>query len=219
MSQDVEHKVQELEARYRLLADNLVDAIWIMDVEDEKYDFITPSIAKLSGETAEEAKQYTLQERMTPESYEKAKQVIEANISDFKQGLDRKRTMEVEMLHKDGHTYWLEITARFFRDPDGRIKIAGVSKDISKRKQDELQREHLIKELGKALAAKEELLEEVKLLRGLLPICSGCKRIRDSEGKWWPLDAYVERRGRAKLSHSICPDCSEVLYNIKLKTQ
>lgn len=218
MPNDVEKKVQELEDRYRLIADNLIDAIWILDVEEEKYDFITPSISSLSGETPEEVKQTTLRDRMTPESYTRVKQEIDSGLANFSQGVDRKRTMEVEMLHKDGHTYWLEISAKFFRDQAGKIKIAGVSKDINKRKQAEFQRERLIKQLSQALTEKEELLEEIRLLRGLLPICSACKRIRDSEGKWWPLDAYVEKRGQAKLTHSICPDCAEVLYKIKLKS-
>jgi len=219
MSNNVEQKVQELEDRYRLIADNLIDAIWILDVEMEKYDFITPSIIALSGETPEEAKKMTMRESMPADSYEKVKQVIQAGLANYEKGMDRKRNLEVEMYHKDGHTYWQEITARFFRTEEGKIKIAGVSKNITKRKQAEFQRERLIKELNKILAEKEALLEEVKLLRGLLPICSGCKRIRDSEGKWWPLDAYIQKRGQAKLTHSICPDCSEVLYQVKLKNE
>lgn len=218
MPKDVEQKVQELETRYRLIADNLIDAIWVLDVEKEKYDFITPSIIALSGETPEEAKKCTIKERMPAESYEKVKQVIADGMANYKQGVDHKRNLEVEMLHKDGHTYWLEITAKFFRNQAGTLKIAGVSKNITKRKQAEFQRERLIKQLSKALAEKDELLEEIRLLRGLLPICSACKRIRDSDGKWWPLDAYVEKRGQAQLTHCICPDCSEVLYKVKLKT-
>jgi PAS domain S-box-containing protein len=218
MPNNVEQKVQELETRYRLIADNLIDAIWVLDVEREQYDFVTPSIIALSGETPEEAKQSTIKDRMPPDSYEKVSQVIADGLANFKQGADHKRNLEVEMYHKDGHTYWLEITAKFFRDQEGKLKIAGVSKNITKRKQAEFQRERLIKQLSKALAEKEELLEEIKLLRGLLPICSACKRIRDSQGRWWPLDAYVEKRGQAQLTHRICPDCSEVLYQVTLKS-
>ena len=65
---------------------------------------------------------------------------------------------------------------------------------------------------GEALAEKDRLLKEVKVLRGLLQICSGCKRIRDEQGRWWPLDAYVRDRTEAKLTHTICPDCDEVYY-------
>jgi len=215
MSKDVEQKVQELEARYKLIADNLIDAIWVLDLEREQYDFITASIEKLSGFSADESKRQTLNQRMSASSYEKVKELIAEEIVLFEKGLDRKRSLELEMFHKEGHTYWLEITAKLFRDESGRLKIAGVSKDISKRKSAEAQREDLIKELGKALAEKEELLKEVTLLRGLLPICAGCKRIRDGNGKWWPLDAYVDKHSDSRLSHTICPDCSEVLYQIK----
>jgi hypothetical protein len=47
---------------------------------------------------------------------------------------------------------------------------------------------------------------------GLLPICSGCKRIRDESGKWWPLDAYVKARTEAEFTHTICSDCKDVFY-------
>lgn len=217
MTKNVEQKVQQLEERYRLIADNLIDAIWVLDVETEKYDFITPSISKLSGETPEEARQQTMKERMPPHSYDKVKQLIVESTAYFEKGVDRKRTLEVEMLDKEGEIYWLEITAKIFRSREGKLKIAGVSKNISKRKQVEFQREDLIKELQKTLKEKEDLLAEIKLLRGLLPICSACKRIRDKEGKWWPLDVYVEKRGQAQLTHSICPDCTEVLYGDDLK--
>lgn len=217
MPKNVEKKVQELEERYRLIADNLVDAIWVLDVERGQYDFVTPSITQLSGDTPNEAKQQTIKERMPPESYEKVKKLIKVGIANFQKGLDRKRTLELEVLNKEGKPYWLEITAKIFRGQDGRLKIAGVSKNIDKRKQAEFQRRDLIRELNSALAEKEEILKELKFLRGLLPICSACKRIRDSKGKWWPLDVYVEKRGQAEFTHSICPDCSDVLYSDELK--
>jgi PAS domain S-box-containing protein len=213
----IEKKVQELEERYRLIADNLIDAIWVLDLEKEMYDFVTPSITQLSGYEPEEAKQQTMKERMLPDSYRKVQELIVRGIDNFEKGMDLKGTIEVEMLNKQDQSYWLEITAKIFRSQEGKLKIAGVSKNIDKRKRVEFQREDLIKELGKILAEKEELLEEVKLLRGLLPICSACKRIRDSQGKWWPLDVYVEKRGQAQLTHSICPDCTEVLYGDELK--
>lgn len=217
MPKEIEKKVQQLEERYRLIADNLIDAIWVLDVEEESYDFITPSIAQLSGYDPQEFKHLKLKERLLPDSYEKVKKLISTGIDHFEKGIDRRATLEVEMLNKQDQPYWLEITAKIFRSQDGRLKIAGVSKNIDKRKQAEFQREDVIKELGKTLAEKEELLAEVKLLRGLLPICSACKRIRDKEGRWWPLDVYVEKRGQAQLTHSICPDCTEVLYRDDLK--
>ncbi len=49
--------------------------------------------------------------------------------------------------------------------------------------------------------------EEVKVLRGLLPICSWCKKIRDDRGYWNQLEVYIDRNSEAKFSHGICPKC------------
>ena len=65
------------------------------------------------------------------------------------------------------------------------------------------------------LKAKKELeitLEEVKILRGIIPICVTCKKIRDSKGYWNQVEAYVEKHSEAQFSHSICEDCADKLY-------
>ncbi len=94
----------------------------------------------------------------------------------------------------------------------GNVKIVGLTRDITKRKEAEIEKNKLIQELESALEQKETLLKENKILKGLLPICSGCKRIRDKSDKWWPLDAYVEKATEAKLTHTICLDCKEAFY-------
>jgi AmiR/NasT family two-component response regulator len=53
----------------------------------------------------------------------------------------------------------------------------------------------------------QRALEEVKTLRGILPICAHCKRIRDESGAWHQVEAYITRRSEAKFSHGMCPDC------------
>ncbi len=67
------------------------------------------------------------------------------------------------------------------------------------------ERERLIIDLENALA-------EVKTLRGFLPICANCKKIRDDEGYWQRIEKYIEDRSDAQFSHSICPECSKQLY-------
>lgn len=52
-------------------------------------------------------------------------------------------------------------------------------------------------------------LAEVKKLSGLLPICAWCKKIRDKEGKWHPIETYVSEHSDADFSHGICPDCAD----------
>jgi len=57
-----------------------------------------------------------------------------------------------------------------------------------------------------------EALAQVKRLRGLFPICSGCKRIRDDEGYWNQIEVYISEHSEAEFSHGICPECIERLY-------
>lgn len=66
------------------------------------------------------------------------------------------------------------------------------------------QRSRLIRDLRKALA-------NVRTLRGLIPICAHCRRVRDDEGFWQQVEAYVHERSEAKFSHGICPECREAV--------
>ena len=52
-----------------------------------------------------------------------------------------------------------------------------------------------------------EAVANVKVLNGLLPICSGCKRIRSDEGYWHQIEAYIRERTDADFTHGMCPDC------------
>jgi hypothetical protein len=67
-------------------------------------------------------------------------------------------------------------------------------------KRDDEKHLRLIGELQDAMA-------EIKVLRGILTICSRCKQIRDEEGHWLPVEVYVGDRSSADFSHVICPDC------------
>jgi ligand-binding sensor domain-containing protein len=58
----------------------------------------------------------------------------------------------------------------------------------------------------------DEVVAEMKVLHGLLPICASCKKIRDDGGYWNQIESYVASHSQAEFSHSICPDCMAVLY-------
>jgi NO-binding membrane sensor protein with MHYT domain len=60
----------------------------------------------------------------------------------------------------------------------------------------------------------QEAFAEVKTLRGLLPICANCKRIRSDSGAWEQVESYVRARTHAEFSHAICPDCMTRLYGM-----
>jgi hypothetical protein len=55
-------------------------------------------------------------------------------------------------------------------------------------------------------------LEEIKTLRGMLPICSSCKKIRDDEGYWQHIEEYIMQHSEADFTHGICEDCVKKLY-------
>jgi hypothetical protein len=73
------------------------------------------------------------------------------------------------------------------------------------RQRAEAERERLIAELQGALA-------NVKTLRGLIPICASCKKIRDDQGYWTQLESYLEKHSDAEFSHGLCLDCMRKLY-------
>lgn len=60
--------------------------------------------------------------------------------------------------------------------------------------------------------ALEAALSEIKTLKGILPICSFCKNIRDDKGYWEKVEVYVRRHSQADFSHSVCPDCAKKHY-------
>jgi transcriptional regulator with GAF, ATPase, and Fis domain len=61
-------------------------------------------------------------------------------------------------------------------------------------------------------AELEEAMTQVKLLGGLLPICSNCKKIRDDDGYWQDVAVYIRDHSEAEFTHGICPECIKKLY-------
>lgn len=92
------------------------------------------------------------------------------------------------------------------RGPDGSILGAIiVNQDITDRRRAESERERLLKRL-------QDALEQVHTLAGLLPICAGCKQIRDESNRWQSIESYITARSTATFSHGLCPECSQRLY-------
>ena len=113
--------------------------------------------------------------------------------------------LEYRFLRKDGS----ELVAYVNSSPvykDGRISAVRASMtDITEHKRTEQEKEKLINKL-------EEALANVKTLRGLIPICSSCKKIRDDKGYWNQIEIYIHEHSEAEFSHGICPECSDKLY-------
>ena len=80
-----------------------------------------------------------------------------------------------------------------------------IARDMTVWKQAELEREKLIAELREALA-------NIKTLRGLIPICSSCKKVRNDQGYWQRVEEYVQEHSEIGFSHGICESCAKELY-------
>lgn len=113
---------------------------------------------------------------------------------------------EIMAKKKDGMLFHVQVSAAIVNDREGEpIALTSTSIDITERKKAEEERERLFKELKEAWA-------EMKTLRGFIPICSNCKKIRDDEDYWHEIEGYIQEHSDAKFSHSICPGCVKKLY-------
>jgi PAS domain S-box-containing protein len=113
---------------------------------------------------------------------------------------------QIDKVRPDGGKVPCILTATPFRQTGGElIGIVEDFKDVSHIKQVVEEHERTIAELQRAVA-------EVKVLSGLLPVCASCKKIRDDNGYWNQIEAYVRKHSEADFTHSICPDCAEELY-------
>lgn len=119
-------------------------------------------------------------------------------------------SVDAQLVSKDGSK-----TPYFFTGlrhmVDDKLYLLGMGIDMSMRKLAEAEREGLIREL-------RESLDNVKELRGLLPICASCKNIRDDKGYWRGVEDYISSHSEALFTHSICPECTSRLYPEQYKS-
>lgn len=145
--------LQDSEARYRLLADNVNDNIWVFDLETLRFSYVSPSVKGVTGYSSEEATGFQLEDTLTPASLDLANQTLEEELIAASQNFDpvRSRTFELEQYHKNGSTVWTEVVVRFiYDDKQQPIQILGVTRDISERKkfQEKLYKSQKMESLG-----------------------------------------------------------------------
>jgi PAS domain S-box-containing protein len=87
----------------------------------------------------------------------------------------------------------------------GRQLLYSIIHDITERKRAQEERDRLIDDLQKAM-------NEIKALKGVLPFCSFCKKIRDDKGYWEKIDVYIRNHSQADISHGVCPECMKKHY-------
>lgn len=71
------------------------------------------------------------------------------------------------------------------------------------------ERDQSVEEHKGLITELQEALEQVKTLKGLIPICASCKKVRDDKGFWKRIEAYVSTHSEAEFTHGYCPECSK----------
>lgn len=132
--------LQEREAQYRFITENMMDVVWVMDVKRRRFAYLSPSVFQQRGYTAEEAMNQSFEEILTPESSEKAyrliKQRIDSHLINTKHLYSE--VNELEQYRKDGSIYPVELaTTITFDDQNKPLQIIGITRDISERKRAE----------------------------------------------------------------------------------
>ncbi len=132
-----EEALRKSEKLYRLLADNVSDIIWTMDM-NMNFTFFSPSVTHLRGFSVEEAMAQKIEESMTPDSYKIAMECFNEELEILQKGErdpERSMMLELELLCKDGSTIWAELIMKFYYNSDGDpVGVIGVSRDNTEKK-------------------------------------------------------------------------------------
>jgi PAS domain S-box-containing protein len=194
----MDRQLRESEERYRAVVSQSVEGITLFEAETGHLLEANGAFQRMLGYTAQEILALTICDVME-HGRASANPDLSVVLKNRQAALGERR-----FVRKDGSLIDVDVSASLITR-EARPVVCLVAHDITERKQAERQRESLIAEL-------QEALSQVKTLSGLLPICASCKRIRDDQGAWQPIEAYIRERSDAEFTHGLCPDCIRKLY-------
>ncbi len=143
MSERLHRSRRESAARaeeYRLVAENISDVVWVLDLDSRKLRYVSPSVQRLRGSTAEEAVGEDFETAVSWLSIDRFEHLIPDRLRAFADGETSSYTDEVVQLRKDGSPVWTETVTRLVRNADnGHIEIYGTTRDIDERKRAQLE--------------------------------------------------------------------------------
>lgn len=134
-----EDKIRVSEEKYRLLAEGTLDVIWVYNLMQSKFTYMSPSIRQLTGYTEEEAMKLNVEDFVKSEHVDIINKRIEETMSYFMMNpqLPCHHIEEVQLLCKNGEMIWAEISGRYRYNSDNEIEVVGVSRNIEERKKSE----------------------------------------------------------------------------------
>jgi PAS domain S-box-containing protein len=195
-SRQIGEKLRESEERFRRIFE---DGPFGMIIADVNYRVLkaNKALCEMLGYTEAELAGRSIGEITHAEDIEKSagpsKRLLHGNVPLFR--------LEKRYVTKSGETLWVNLTVAAIRGENNEVLYAlGMIEDISRRKLVEQERERLVHDLQQAL-------EKIKALRGLLPMCARCKKIRNDKGYWQKVETYIQEYSDASFTHGMCPEC------------
>jgi PAS domain S-box-containing protein len=197
-----EDALRESEHRFRAIADFTYDWESWIDSNRELL-WVNPAVQRMTGYRVGECLQ--MRDYPLPMIHADDQAEVARLISDALAG-GSGNDVPLRICHRSGAERWGAMSYQPIYDGAGLPRGFRASvRDITDRKQHEQERERLVTDLRGALA-------RVKTLHGLLPICAGCKKIRNDEGYWERIEVYIREHSDAEFSHGVCPECARRLY-------
>jgi PAS domain S-box-containing protein len=187
---------EDSEFKYRTLIEHSSDVVFCVDRKGE-YKFVNQVFALTFGKTPDYFIGKTFWD-VYPKEHADHRQAASSKV--FATG--ESQSVEVVVPLPDRTLYYIA-KANPVRDEKGNVVLNLTHAiDITDRKQAE-------EALGEERRRLKQALDEVKTLRGIVPICAHCKKIRDDRGYWQQVEQYVSEHTDATFSHGICPICLE----------
>ncbi len=193
-------EIKEKEEYFRLLTETAGEIILSINLKGD-IQFVNKKGLEVSGYTIEEAKKSNFERFIPPSKIKHLKKLLEKRAKGYAETL----FYETVFITKDGSRIPVEVNSNLIAPKGKPVGVLVTARDITDRKKNEQEREKMISKL-------EDALENIKTLKGLIPICSSCHKIRDDKGYWNFLESYIQQHSDAQFSHSICPDCAEKFY-------
>jgi PAS domain S-box-containing protein len=189
---------RQSEESHRLLFEKSPLPIWVVDRKTLQFLAVNDAAVRQYGYSRAEFLEATLRDVHPPEEVPR----LLADLA--RDGSVGGAPVTTRHRKKDGTIMDIEVVAHDIAFGEWNALLA-VLTDVTASRRAAEERERMIAELKEALA-------NVKTLRGLIPICASCKKIRDDKGYWRQVEVYVRDHSEAEFSHGVCPECMKTLY-------
>jgi len=194
-----EEVLHESEERYRRLFETAQDGILLLDAESGAITDANPFLIEMLGYSSEDL----IGKRLWEVSAFTDRVASKSTFVELqKKGYIRYENLPLET--KDGQSREVEFVSNVYL-VNGKKVIQCNIRDITQRKWLEEDKQNLLKKLQEALA-------HIKELKGMLPICANCKKIRNDKGYWQFVEEYISEHTDATFTHGMCPDCMKSFY-------